>query len=210
MKRYVKAAVSDLLDEDPEVIREIARTSSDTELLQKIFEHYGNPKDYEYFYCLDLAQNENTPKDILTKLADFRYDTMIRAAVAENPNTPVKTLYGLTKYSYTDILRGLAKNVNAPQDLLSKLSKDLDVWVCAHVAGNPNTSREDLVALSKHSDPSVRYAVAKNRNVPREIIETLADDPNRDVHNLVSTLLEWYNRMDQHLNEKISKISGEV
>lgn len=204
MKRYIKSTVVSLFDEDPEVIRSVAMHSADDKVLRKIFNHYSTPNDYDYFYCLDLASNPNTPSDILEQLSNFRYDSRIRAKVAENPNTPIETLYGLTRFSYDDILRGLAKNANTPSDLLSKLAKDRDDWVCAYVAGNPNTSKDDLVTLSTHTSPDVRYAVIKNRNIPREVVETLADDPNYSVKKLASALLGWYDRLDQAIN-KISE-----
>ena len=187
MKRYIKAAVVHLTDEDPAIIRSIARNSEDVEVLRDIFDNFGNPKDYEYFYCLDLANNENTPQDILTKLADFRYDSRIRASVAENPNTPIATLYDLTKYSYEDILRGIARNTNAPPELLSKISdvSAHNYWPCVYVAYNYNTAMEDLIKLSTHWQADVRYAIVKNPNTPMAVIVNMINDPNMDVRNAV-------------------------
>ncbi len=64
-------------------------------------------------------------------------DWEVRAKVAENPNTPVDVLTELAKDSDCDVRRNAAGNPNTPAGVLTELAKDSDCDVRRHAAGNP-------------------------------------------------------------------------
>jgi hypothetical protein len=88
------------------------------------------------------AQNENTPKDILAKLAEVPQDLWdkildkmpeaqdigianIRAKIAHNPNTPKETLRKLSEEDENNhlLIASLARNPSAPREVLLKIKK---------------------------------------------------------------------------------------
>jgi len=75
-----------------------------------------------------LAQNLNTPQDILRELARSR-DAIVGQAVASNPNTPVDVLMDFSsdkdKYKKCAVLH----NPSAPKEVVEKLLKDEDAYV---------------------------------------------------------------------------------
>ena len=64
-------------------------------------------------------------------------DYDVRVSVAENPNTPADVLTELAKDSDCDVRRYAAGNPNTPADVLTELAKDSDWHVRISVAGNP-------------------------------------------------------------------------
>ena len=57
----------------------------------------------------ELAQNLNTPKEILVKLSrDEHWE--VRRSVALNPNTPIETLVELSKDQDQDVRENVARN----------------------------------------------------------------------------------------------------
>ena len=90
MKRYIRSAISNILDEPESVQEEIARETSNVEDLRTLLD--ARPMDsYNYTLCADIARNPSADIDILMSLIDHpaRY---VRAAVASNPNTTVDML----------------------------------------------------------------------------------------------------------------------
>ena len=79
MKRYIKSAIIKLSDEDVVSRMTIATNTDDAEILREL------SKDSDPDVRINVADNENTPEDVLRELAnDFWADF----AVARNPNTP--------------------------------------------------------------------------------------------------------------------------
>jgi len=104
---------------------------------------------------MDLAQNPNTPVDILGDLAKDE-DWEVRWTVAERPNTP------------DDVLRALAKDEHWP--------------VRQEVAKNPKVSSKILVSLFEYEkslkEPTAKvikalYAHKKLPAFAKRVIETL-------------------------------------
>jgi len=104
-----------------------------------------------------LAEDPNTPEDILRELAkDKDEDWWVRAYVASNPNTP------------DDVLRALAKDEHWP--------------VRQEVAKNPKVSSKILVSLFEYEkslkEPTAKvikalYAHKKLPAFAKRVIETL-------------------------------------
>lgn len=75
-----------------------------------------------------VAENINTPRDILCELAlsDF---AEVRAAVAENANTPPRALFLLAMDTDADVRYSIAENSNAPLVVLQILSQDDNPYI---------------------------------------------------------------------------------
>lgn len=64
-------------------------------------------------------------------------DLEVRANVAENPNTPADVLTELAKDSNWHVRRYTAGNPNTPLEVLFELTKDSDFGVRRNAVGNP-------------------------------------------------------------------------
>jgi len=62
--------------------------------------------------------------------------------VAENPNTPPEILTLLAQDEDWDVRRRVAQNPNTPAEILTILARDKDGIVRYGVAHNPNATRE--------------------------------------------------------------------
>ena len=64
-------------------------------------------------------------------------DYDVRVSVAENPNTPADVLTELAKDSDWHVRISVAGNPNTPADVLTELAKDSDWCVRSYAACNP-------------------------------------------------------------------------
>lgn len=124
MKRYIKARISDALDQPLEAQEEIARTSNNPEDLAALVNAY--PTDY--MLCYYVAQNPSADISTLSFLMNHsaRY---VREAVASNPNTTVDMLWKLSDDEESQVLFGILRNPNVTEDLIKKLANAEDVNV---------------------------------------------------------------------------------
>ena len=90
---------------------------------------------------LRVAENPNTPPDILTQLAGDK-DVYVRWGVAANPNTPPDTLVQLAGDKNTDVRWGVAENPNTPADTLVQLTGDKRERVSSAAWENTNLPEE--------------------------------------------------------------------
>ena len=130
-----------------------------------------------YFEKLNLARSTKDI-DTLRKLANDEYWD-VRSDVAENPNTPVDILIKLSEdKSTTDIRRGVAKNLNTPVDILRKLSKD-EYGIREAVASNPNTPLSVLKELAKDKYEDMREVVKHNPTYKEYVKSLNLDELNK-------------------------------
>jgi len=147
-----------------------------------------------------VAENPNTPPEILAKLAEDK-DCDVRVAVAGNLNASRHTLAKLAKDPYS--LAAVAENPNTPRHILAKLARHIlaesaksakDIYIAIlyspyspydllleAIARNPNTPRRILDKLSKNPHDSIKLEVAKNHNTSQFTLVRLAQDPIRDI-----------------------------
>ena len=205
MKRYIKSAIINPLDEDLPTKVLIARTSGDTELLRSLYE-YANNNPNRIFHIINesLLKNPNTPKDIIDVLIDddfyarqyaclddaspdilaeierkHRRHKAIPSFLAQNPNTPNNIL---KKYFEVDVLRGYAAmNPGLSNELMTELAHSSSAFLRGCVASNPSISPELLTELSEDSDEEVRGDVAGNSNTPVEVLLRLTNDSSSGV-----------------------------
>ena len=189
MKRYIKSAIVPLSEEDLSTKRQISR-ESDPEILEQLFYDNINSDDWEtkYFVCLGLAQNPNTPREILMQLAsNWRTDSRILQAMALNPAADIEILQKLKTYKLLSINSAIAQNPNVTEELLFELANypmhpwdpkdDYSMMLC-HIASNPKTPPELLAQLATNEDPYVRSWVARNPHTPLDTLKLLLKDAN--------------------------------
>lgn len=97
------------------------------------------------------AGNYKTAPTELRRLSHSQ-EVYLRSRVAENPNTPLGTLFELSADESFEVRVALTYNHSLPLMLQSALAND--------------------------SNPDVRYAMAENFNLPCEILALLAEDEN--------------------------------
>jgi hypothetical protein len=103
--------------------------------------------------------------------------------LAENPNTPVDVLEILAKdEEYWSVRRYVAWNPNTPVELLAELAKDENEYVRWNVADNPNATDQVLVSVfeyersRKEQEEDVLEALIANANCPgylKAVIQTM-------------------------------------
>jgi hypothetical protein len=115
---------------DPEILGRLARNSqTSVDELVRIYDackpnfNQTPPNDYVVFYS--LAQNPNTPPEILAALATAN-EGSTRIVVARNPSTPLESLRELAKDKDDLIRTSVTQNPNVPADVLQMLSEDRD------------------------------------------------------------------------------------
>ena len=114
MKKYIKSAITPISDEDVVSRMTIARVSDDPEILRELA---ADPDDD---VRIEVADNENTPEDVLRLLAEDSYADF---AVARNPKTPIDLLEELSESGDTSVRYSVAENPSTPPYLLYQLSK---------------------------------------------------------------------------------------
>ena len=113
----------------------------------------------------ELAQDENTPGEILTQLAFKRVE--LSPLVAKNPNTPVETLERLSNEFYEEVID------NPVFELLLLENCDRH-WLKLCLAKSIKTSAETLDKLSCDCNFEIQKEVAKNPNISAKIIDKYA------------------------------------
>jgi HEAT repeat protein len=125
-----------------------------------------------------VAQNPNTPEDVLRKLAEDD-DENVREKVARNPNTP------------KDLLRQLANdhNVNVrfqtfinPKMPLKFIESEYEIKTRQNVAEGDITPV--LEKLAKDKEPSVRLRIVKNSNISHKTLEKLVEDEDSRIRKI--------------------------
>lgn len=125
-----------------------------------------------------VADNSNTPSEILLKLSKCR-DKTIRKKVASNENTPHMALKRMSKDKDNSVRACVAGHPNTPHTILTRLSKDKDNSVRNMVTLNSSTPIDMLTELSKNQkDETTRMFVAMNTNTPVQILSKLTEDDN--------------------------------
>ena len=120
MKKYVKSAVTSLLDEDISVQKELAR-SSDTDV--KILRELSNSSNTWVRYF--VAKNNNTPIDILDKLSKDS-ESAVRVGVAANSSTTTDILNRLAHDSDIQVRDALVNNPHVTEDMLENHQNDIE------------------------------------------------------------------------------------
>lgn len=161
------------------------------EMMKKRCTREGVLKNIQNAINESLAQNPNTPVEILKELMDnetFKNKNLLAA----NPNTPSDILYKLYELGYSD---SLAQNPNAPTELLQQIYDDTikqpevgkgeydpKVPILQKLALNSNSSQEVLRKISMVKDKGaikIGSLVAKNPSTPLDLLEDFSQSYDR-------------------------------
>ena len=159
MKRYIRSAISSILDEPETVQEEIARATSNVEDLRILLETRPMDKTYNYTLCADIARNPNADIDILMSLIDHpaRY---VRAAVASNPNTTVDMLWKLSDDDEDQVLLGILANPNVSEDIVKKLANSNNANVKLDALKNWDSQYlQMLLVISQLMENHINYFI---------------------------------------------------
>lgn len=95
-----------------------------------------------------IAKHEDTPLDILKKLAEHKI-SIIRESVASNENTSPEILDELSKDEDIDVRNAVAENKNTPKETLEKLVKDKDKLVSETAKDSLDYIKSNLTPMNK-------------------------------------------------------------
>jgi len=149
VKRYIKSAITNIFDEDPEVREQVAkdpRTPADV-LVKLADDDSGYVRSY-------VAENPNTPVDVLKQLA-CDLSQGVRGSVAMNPNASDQILKVLTK-DWDSWVRLMAVRHVRDKNLLAQLAEDEDPDIRYNVAYNLNTPLDILLRLQYDEDEDTK------------------------------------------------------
>ena len=180
MKRYIKASVLGILDSDEDTQVDIASTTDNPEVLSDLSNSVFDSVK------IRVAQNPNTPLDVLNKLSRSKERVGVREAVAQNPNISETIMWRLLKdkggyvsYILQHSLHDM-KNLSADtiQQLLSDTSSAylMPLAIRESVARSLNTPVPVLMQLLKTKDANSDRAYMlsiQNPNFPAEKIREL-------------------------------------
>ena len=134
-----------------------------------------------------VARNPELPLRARAHLAQDD-DWWVRAAVAENPNAQPAELTALAaEQGHVTIREHVAAHVHTPGQVLLRLARDGDPAVRAQVARNPSTPPQALALLASDERFGTREAVAAHPLCDPATLEHLARDDNERVR-LVANL----------------------
>lgn len=174
MKRYIKSVVADPLHEDYEAKWELAQTSNNARLLDRLANSSGEQIVYQ------VLKNPNTAPETLKRFVDinpqsYAYDRDKAELAMENLNMPVEVLQNVSRYPH--LLNSIAINPNTPRSTLEKLiqigkaNNDLDLL--GIIAINPNVPEQYLLEVANGNSIPDKCRLAKNPNISHEIQEYL-------------------------------------
>lgn len=214
MKRYIKADIADILDEDLDLKVDLARKTSTRPATLAQLANASEVVVREAVAC-----NPNTPISTLKLLAadpaiNVR-DCVVRQAhqrinfpkdildiLAADSSLHIRdytwyVLYNVYNEDITDVINGLedtamfcARRVDTEPRLLTKLASHPGRYVRYLVAKNPTTPSDTLTQLASGSDRDVKHAVADNPNASEEALLKLMDSKNRNIRYLWEEVLD--------------------
>ena len=160
MKRYIRATVSGITEEEFSTIFSIVK---------------------------DPDTSPRTLKRIYEQLRAGSYDEEYRKSdvlcnIARNPNTPASVLDDIIRTGYLTAAKAISHNPSLTAEQIDVLVRNsFDSTVRYNAAKLPNISLETLRLLAKVDNDDVRFGITEREYIPPEILNILADDPNADI-----------------------------
>lgn len=211
MKRYIKATVHSISDEEYDVQKELALFPDSTpEMLDTLADSiYPSIREL-------VAKNKNTSVSTLLKLCKDN-EQVIKVAIARRPfkeeeipvyeallYDPLSSIRLSILWNYTlpdEVLiplmddedpevRKVLASVLSESSLLDRLAHDEDADIRFAVAENPATDSGTLHFLANDEDRYVKSAVAANGNTDNSDLKSLATDINPNVRYSVAKNLK--------------------
>ena len=165
--------------DDEDVLIAVAENPSLTlETIKVLYRRLAEDEDLDWIKE-ELAENEQTPPEILDEIADGEYPYRL-ILVGGNRSAWPETLRRIALED-EDAASAVAENPSAPQDLLVELSTRKNPDYIYELASNPSTPKEILASFMKHHFSSIRLSLAKNPSTPIETILELSEDGDERV-----------------------------
>lgn len=166
MKRYIRSAIMDIGDEDKDIRKDIAKSSTNnTDILEQL------SRDPDRKVREQVAKNPNTPPEILERLSkDKSY--LVCKGVAGNKSTS------------SDLLRKMSDVKYSP---FSQYGWKADVWPT--LFKNPNTPLDCRINICKESSYALADAkevVARSRKTPPELLDVIYECSGGEVLNILA------------------------
>jgi len=193
MKRYIKSAINNILDESTWFQMEQASHTDDPRVLAQLAKSPNLQVRYR------VACNPCTSISTLATLTEDS-DEYVRAGVAENDNVTEDLLRKLGNDDTRVVLEWVALNNKTPSDVLIKLTgsyRDVRKFAAMH----HNAPAELLVKLADNMDTDIRVAVAENENTPIEILKKLYNDSSWEVR--ASAEAAYLDRTGHFIDEEL-------
>ncbi|MHA1253575.1 MAG: hypothetical protein ACTSRP_26610 [Candidatus Helarchaeota archaeon] len=193
LRRYPDIEIEDL-----NKIFEIAFQTEHWMLLSNVVSHPNATEDMirkaftvnDSFVHHNIADNENTPADVLRKIYEKYSGLDFRKALARNPNTPKDILEELALDNFSLIPELVAKNPGTPTEVLEILADNDSGIIIKRVISHPNITREILVKIAKKAIKLHRADLAVNlvesTKSPRKVYEMLAASNSRSIREAVA------------------------
>ena len=186
MKRYIRATISDISNEDTESKIDIALDpNTSVELLTQL----ASDRNSDVRLC--VIANPNTPREVINNMLFTNGDARFLEKVALCMETPVYVLDILGNASDDSVRLAVARNTHTSPFTLSNLAKDDNAAIRWTVAGNKSLPPDSLEQLSEDWNPTVRGEVAENLNTPITIVENLLNDEVETVRQLAKRVYRW-------------------
>lgn len=140
--------------------------------------HLINAHDADPHRRQAVAQNINTPSEILIKLAYDEHSGQVRNEALANPSLPEQAIRDAAEYYGYDNseLYGIARNTSAPADILHNFAVSKHKNHQSYVAANDATPKEILGVML--SDPTASYQmlvnIAYHPNATKEMLVKLS------------------------------------
>ena len=211
MKRYIKFATVNPMEEDLSDKAVIARETSDVNLIYQLYDYMKSINNgWDLGYA--LLDNPNTPDDIVDDLLSTTYyvrqyattgtlpdrlryiadrfinDANIKSHIALNPNTPSDTLeYFL---SNKKLVGYVLMNPGLSKELIESYAHNGDSYTRSCIVFNPSISPTLLTEMANDPDEEIRSGVACNSNTPIDVLERLSNDESGGVRLAAKSTLQ--------------------
>ena len=196
-----KALLSLLCDDDVigVVGLPLGNPNIDKEDIERMYKKFKNQGTSTFIALLNIANNPNTPDDILEDIFDsFKKSNnsiQVLMALANNPSTPQEVLEKIFDFEVEHenkhyilgkaiIEHHRAFYTSLYNKLLNKALVDANLAVA--LINNEYCIINSVEALYTHKNANVRYAVAKSKYCNRNILLTLAEDSSIKVRRAIA------------------------
>ena len=181
MKRYIKAAVKPVSEEDGYIQWTLASSASTSpRLLSELVTN-----DTSEGILQAIAVNPNTSSETLLRIMDLpQYYPGLGECIASNPNVTPEILARLADSGSDRVRKRVARHPKTPANVLERLAKGR---MAEHVCRNPNIPRELLDKLVVHGGSDVLCSIAVTESTPVDILERLSHDGSYLVRGYVAS-----------------------
>ena len=193
MKRYIRSAIMDIGDEDKDIRKDIAKSSTNNaDILEQL------SRDPDRKVREQVAKNPNTPPEILERLSKDKSYLVCKGVAGNKSTSP-------------DLLRKMSDVKYSP---FSPYGWEADVWPT--LFKNPNTPLDCRINICRESGYALADAkevVARSRKTPPELLDVIYECSGGGVLNIlasnpktpIETLRKLYSDEYCYCNEELAK-----